>query len=106
MVEDDCFECDVIIESNRHCVSTLTKLFHELEQEGIEEPLRLKRDSLSVMDWHCIRRLYKEKEVSDLVEQVSEGLSECERMSDLPINEEACVRIRIRISISILNLLR
>ena len=71
MVEDDCFECDVIIESNRHCVGTLTKLFNELQQEESIEPLRLKRESLSVMDWHCIRRLYKEKEVSDLVEQVS-----------------------------------
>ena len=69
-VEDDRFEVDVTIETNRHCMGTLTLLLEELQHEDTHEMMRMKKDALSALDWRSIHRLYKDKRTWEVVEKV------------------------------------
>ena len=65
-VEDDHFESDVLIESNRHCIGTLETLWRSLESQK-EAPVRLEIAELSSLDRRAIRRLYAESGVDGVV---------------------------------------
>ena len=70
-IEDDRFEADLLIETNRHCIGSLTVLLQELEASS--RPLQLKEGALSAVDWRAIRRLYAGKGVDRAVRRVGMG---------------------------------
>lgn len=64
-MEDDRFEADILLETNRRCVGRLQALFDELEREP--EPVTMKKEALSAVEWRAIRRLYADKGVDEVI---------------------------------------
>ena len=54
-VEDDRFEADVLIETNRRCVGKLELLYAELE--GMKGDVTMNESVLSAVDRRAVRRL-------------------------------------------------
>lgn len=71
-MEDDHFETDVLIESNRHCIGSLEALARALDAEG-PGPQRLEVGRLSALDRRAIRRLYAESGVDGVVLEMLEN---------------------------------
>ena len=64
-MEDDRFEADVLIETNRHCICKLEALWKELQEKG--EGYCMMETALSDLDKRAIRRLYSTYELDGLV---------------------------------------
>lgn len=72
-MEDDRFETDILIETNRHCIARLEVLKKELE-ESDQADYKLKLSSLSDLDKRAIRRLYSDYGVDGLVLEMLEEI--------------------------------
>ena len=68
-MEDNRFEADVLIETNRHCIGQLEILQKELAEKE-SDAYRLIESSLSALDKRAIRRLYSDSGVDKTVLQM------------------------------------